>query len=519
MQKNSRIKYSVANLLSGFCYRILIMVTAFIVRTVFIKCLNEEYLGINGLYSNILSMLSLAELGFGTAMVYSMYQPLANKDYEKLSQLMKLYKQVYSIVGAVVLVLGILIVPFLDLLIKNKPDINGLTFYYLLFLGNSVVSYWFFAYRLSIFQADQKSYVITRYQSLFNLIKSVFQIIVLLVFKNFTAYLIIQILCTIAQNFAISCKAKRNYPIWCLNKNDSLPQSEKKKIFKDVRALMLAKVSHVILNGTDNMIISAFVNINSVGLLSNYYLITEAVSGILTQITGAITASLGNFFAIESKDAGYQMFKKFDFLNFWLYGFSIVAFVGLLNPFITLWIGSKFLLDKYVILALSLNFIVAGFMNTLWTFRSTLGLFTQGRIRPLIVSLLNIILSILFSYKWGVAGVLFATSISRLLVNLWYDPLLLHKYGFNKSVLPYYKKMILRGALLGIIVFFIQIISNEIFRVETNIINFIIMVIIVVIVPNFIFFVIYFKTDEFQYFFKLLISLFYKIKNNLDCRK
>ena len=194
MSEGGRLKKSATNMVSGMIYRVLTMLTAFVVRTVFIKCLSNDYLSVNGLYSSILSMLSLAELGFSTAMVYSMYKPLAEKDYQKLSQIMRLYKRVYFIIGTVILLAGLALVPFLDLIIKNKPDIDGLTFYYLLFLFNSVISYWFFAYRSSVLQADQKSSVISNYSSVFNLIKTVAQIVVLIVFKNFTVYLLTQML-------------------------------------------------------------------------------------------------------------------------------------------------------------------------------------------------------------------------------------------------------------------------------------------------------------------------------------
>ena len=182
MKKRGRLQNSALNLFSGFAYRIFLMITAFVVRTVFIKCLSADYLGINGLYSNILSMLSLAELGFGSAMVYSMYKPLAESDYRKLSQIIKLYKKVYRIIGTIILIAGLCLVPFLDLLIKNKPDVDGLTFYYILFLLNTVVSYWFFAYYTSILNADQKSYVLSGYDSFFSCIKALGQICVLLIF-------------------------------------------------------------------------------------------------------------------------------------------------------------------------------------------------------------------------------------------------------------------------------------------------------------------------------------------------
>lgn len=504
MAEKGRLHNSMLNLFSGFAYRFLILITGFIVRTIFVRCLSEDYLGINGLYTGVLNMLSLAELGFGTAMVYSMYKPLAEKDYEKLGMLMQLYKKVYRIIGAVVLTLGLLLIPFLDYIIKNKPDIDGLTFYYILFLLNSVASYWFFAYRNSLLQADQKAHIISSYNSLFNLIKCVLQIIVLLVFRNYTVYLLIQILCTAGQNIALAVRAKKSYPLVMKKTEKSLSKEETKSIFGDVKALALSRISHVILNSSDTIIISAFVGVNWVGLLSNFTMITEAVTGILTQITAAVSASLGNFFAKEDKQAGYAMFKRIEFLNFWLYGFSAIALVTLLNPFVTVWLGERFYLSVGVVIALAVRFFVDGFMNTLWTFRSTLGLFTQGKYRPLIVAGLNVVLSIGLSYVWGMAGVLAATSISRACVNLWYDPWLLHKHGFGKSVKPFYISYCLRIILLVAVSALMTVISKLIFAGGITIVRFAIMTVLTAIIPNLIFLAVFFKTDEFRYFVNLV---------------
>lgn len=514
--RKGRFQSSVFNLTSGFFYRILIMLTAFVVRTVFIRCLNEDYLGINGLYSNILSMLSLAELGFGTAMVYSMYKPLAEKDSEKIAQLMHLYRKAYTIIGTAILVLGLCLIPFLDLLIKNKPDIEGLTLYYVLFLLNTVVSYWFFAYRNSLLQADQRSYVISNYNSIFNLVKSVFQIVVLLVFHNYLLYLLTQILCTICQNIALAVKVKKDYPVFKI-KDAKLPKEERKHIFKDVKALMLQKVSFTVLNSTDSLIISAFVGVNWVGLLSNYTMIEEAIVGILSQVTASFSASVGNFFATEDKESGFRLFNRLEFMNFWFYGFSAIALIVLLNPFVTIWLGEHYLLGMGAVIALGCRFYVAGYMNTLSTFRSTLGLFVQGQFRPLIAAGLNIALSIGLSYPFGVAGVLAATSITRLVVNMWYTPLVIHRDGFGKSVVPFYKKYLFRITLLvAITAGMLWISKNIVFVNGVSIVSFIIMVGLTAIIPNLVFAIVFSRTDEFRYFVDLLCTrVFSKVINKL----
>lgn len=505
MNNVSRKKNSFINFISGIGNRLLTMLLSFAVRTVFVKCLNTEYLGVNGLYTNILTMLSLAELGFGTAMVYSMYKPLAEKDEQKLRQLMKLYKKVYIIIGWVVLVVGLCLVPFLDVLIKDKPDVKGLTFYYILFLLDSVFSYWFFAYKSSLLQADQKLYITTNYSIVFNIIKSGLQIAVLIILHNFTAYLIMQIVCTIGQNICVAIKVNKTYPYLNIKDKTKLPKNERNKIFDDVKALMLTKIGYVALNGTDNVIISAFVGVKQVGLLSNFLMISDAITAVLTQVAASISASLGNFFVKEENDSGYYLFKRIDFLNFWTHGFSMVALITLLKPFVNIWLGKDYLIEQNAVVCIGINFFVAGFINTMSTFRTTLGLFTQGKYRPIIVAVINVGLSILLSYKWGMTGVLAATFISRLCVNLWYDPLLIHRDGFNKPVKPYYFKLLFRFSLLACVVVVMQLISSAVFAGGVTIIKFIIMVIITAILPNIVFLIVFCRNDEFKYFKNLVV--------------
>ena len=504
---NSRIRKSARNMTSGIAYRILTVFTAFLVRTVFIRCLGNDYLGVNGLYGSILSMLSLAELGFGTAMVYSMYKPLADKDYPKLTQLMKLYRDVYRIIGAVVLILGLLLIPFLDILIKNKPNVQGLTFYYCLFLFDSVLSYWFFAYRSAILQADQRGSVISNYSSIFNLIKSCLQIVVLLLFHNYTIYLLSQMFCTITQNIFIARRASKDYPIFKDTGDDQLPIEEKSKIFSDVKALMLQKVSFKVLNTSDSLIISAFVGVNMVGLLSNYLLIEEAIKAFLSQVLTSITASMGNYFAKEKREDSYRLFCRLDFMNFWLYTFSSIALVSLLSPFVNLWLGESYLLEEIAVVALVLRFYVEGYMNMMSAFRTTLGLFTQGKYIPLAVAAINIVLSIGLSYPIGIAGVLIATPLSRLLIHAWYTPYIIHRDAFHKSVKPFYCIWLTRLVIFVVILAITLVIRMVIINSVPGLGGFIIMVLLTAFIPNSILYAIYRKSDEFRYFKRMAKSI------------
>lgn len=511
MSVKSRVNNSIKNMASGLFSQLISVILSFVVRTVFIKYLSEDYLGINGLFTNILTVLSLAELGFGTAMVYSMYKPLAENDVEKLKSLMKLYKKVYLWIGIVVAICGISIIPFMDYLIKDKPDVDNLTLIYLMFLVNSVFSY-FYAYKRSILSADQKQYVISQYRYIFIVIKSVFQISILIILNDFIIYLGIQIVMTLLENIFLSQKVDRLYPFLKEKNIEKLPTGEMKKIVEDVKALMISKFGSVILNGTDNIIISKYVGVAAVGLLSNYTLITGALVMVLSQVSSAITGSIGNYVAKENKDSQYKLFKTVDFCMFWIYGFATICLIVLLNPFIELWIGKKYILNESTIIVLSVNFLISGIMTSLWTFRSTMGLFVQGKYRAIIVAGLNIVVSIVLAKELGIVGVLLGTTISRVLVNLWYDPYIIFREGFNKDVKSYYISYILRSILIAVVCGIVYLFKYFIFRNGINEIRFIGLMFVVSIIPNIIFILIYYNRPEFKYIKNILNNIVVKLK-------
>lgn len=498
--ENSRLKNSALNFASGFLGRVLTILLNFVVRTIFIYCLNEAYLSVNGLYSNILTVLSLAELGFGSAMVYRMYAPVAVKDYQKTAALLQFYKKIYIIIGVVIFLLGLCVIPFMDYIIKDKPDISGLTLYYILFLVNTSISYWFSSYKASVLYADQKEYIKTNVQNTMAILQSGLQIVLLLLFRKYLLYLLVQLVGNIFLNLYVAHLVDKRYPEIQTYQGASLSAEERVQIRKDTEALVLSRFGHVALNGTDNIIISAVVGVLWVGRLSNYTLICDSVTSVLCQITAAITGSLGNFFATEDKHAGYALFKKVEFLNFWLYGFSFIALVTLLDPFVQIWAGGRFVLGLPISIAIAINFFVAGYMNTLWVFRSTLGLFKQGKFRPILVAILNIVLSIVLGRLWGVFGVLFATFLSRAAISLWYDPLILHRYGFEVSCKPFFARYFRRVLLLAAVLIAMLAIRHVVLSSATTVLRFAIMTMVTAIVPNAIFWLAYRRCEEYAYF-------------------
>lgn len=514
MNNNGRIANSTRNLLYGFLSQLIVLILNFIVRIVFIKFLGETYLGVNGLFSNILSVLSLAEMGFGTAMTYNLYKPLADNNEEEISSLMRFYAFIYKCIGIFVAIAGLIVLPFLNCIIKDTNGIDHIQLIYLMFLADSVFSY-FFAYRRSILNADQKAYICSQYRYIFVIIKSIIQIILIALFKNFFLYLFIQILFTFLENFFISRKVTKIYP-YLKNKNiKPLSKNSISSIKKDVGALVLSKVANVALNGTDNIIISAFTNVKNVGILSNYTLVSGSLTMIISQVSSALTGSLGNYIASETQDKHYDIFKKIDFLYFIIYAFCFVCMFILYNPFISVFFGENYTFDTSIVFVFCLNYLIEGMLQSLWTFRTTMGLFVQGKYRPLFTATINIFVSVILAKYLGVFGVLLGTTISRLCVNVWVDPFIIFRYGLNMSPIIYFKTYIKRLSLIACITIMLTFIKKVFFPVHFTFFSFCLLLSVTVCASLIGLLYPYRLSEELMYFLnitKKYINLFTKRK-------
>lgn len=433
----SRTKNVSVNTTIALICQVFNLLATFVTRTIFIRILDAEYLGVNGLFTNVLTILSFAELGIGNAIVFSMYKPLAIGDKGKLGSLMALYKKAYTIIGAFVAGGGICVTPFLELIIKHTPDIpESIPVLYILFLANTASSY-FFVYKKNIIIADQKNFIVLIVTQLVTVARVILQTIFLVITHQYIVYLIIQIVCTIADNVICSMIADRLYP-FLKEKAAPLSIEESSGIFRNVKALALYKFGSVILNGTDNILISAMIGVREVGLVSNYVLITTSCNAILQKITDAFTASVGNLNALEGADKQYIVFKKIFFITAWIFGYASIGLATVSQPFIQAWIGEDYLLGMSVLLAIVAEFYVKGIHSVAYTYRSTLGFFVEGRWSALLAAGVNLVLSIILCNTIGLAGVFIATPISRIFSIGIVDPVLIFHKGFKKNVLEYY---------------------------------------------------------------------------------
>lgn len=513
---NSRTMNSLKNIITGFVGQFLQLGISFISRIIFVRCLSEAYLGVNGLFTNILSMLSLAELGISSAISYALYKPLAEHDNSKIAALMGFYANAYKIIGIVIGIAGVILIPFLDFFISDPGNIKeDIRIIYCIFLFNTVLSY-FFSYKTTLITADQKSYLISTISYSILFIQTIIQIVVLLITNNYLVYLVCQSVGTLITNIALSKAADRLYPMIRQKKENQfeLSKEDKKSLFVNIKALMIIKISGVLVNSTDNIIISATKGLGlvSTGIASNYTLLTSTLNTIINQIFNGITASVGNLNAVTNEKDRKYFFNIINLMNFWLYGWSAVAFLVLSNDIVFLLFGGNYVLDFSVVFILAVNYYTVGMQNAIWTYKNTLGLFNYGKYLILITGIINIILSILLGQKLGLFGIFFATFISRLLTNLWYDPYAVFKYGLKANIRSYLLRYLYFIFILIIEYIFIKFLISMFAFNNQIILNFLIKLIICIIIPNIINILFFFKTKEYQY-------VFYKFKSLIKLNK
>ena len=504
-----RTKNSIKNIIMNFLYNFLNYGLRFASRIVFVKTLAKVYLGVNGLLSNVLGILALAELGIGKAIGYSLYEPLAKNNTKKVRSLMQFYKNAYRIIALVVLVLGLILLPVLPYLIKNGDGIENLNIIYIIFLLNMAVGY-LFSYKRTLVSSDQKNYLIVPFTMSFNIITSVLQIVVLLLFKNYIVYLLIQSVCIVLENIIVNRYIDKKYPYLTSNE-EILPidKTELAIIKTKIKALLLHKVGSYTLSSTDNLIISTLIGIVTVGIYSNYSLIINMISSFIYLLVSNVIASLGNLIASENPKKCFKVFNEMNFICFVLYGISFVCFINLFNPFIELAFGSNYLLTMPVVYIIVINFYLTGLNNVVISIQTASGLYEKDKYVPLIQSAVNLVISIYLGKKIGLAGVFIGTIISTF-IPLIVKPVIVYKNVFKENVTLYFKDFT-KQAIVVIVSVFISTFIAKYVQISNFYINFVVLLLISLVVPCVIIFIVFHKNEAY----KNVISRIKHIFNNI----
>ena len=499
MNQNSRTTNVIRNMIGGVGGQIFTSILMFVCRTYFIKLLGATYLGVNGLFSNILSMLSLAELGIGPAIVFSMYKPIADNDELHIAKLMNFYKSAYRIVACVVAVIGLALLPFLNHLIKDTGGVENLRLIFILILSNTVISY-FYAYKGSMLNADQKSYITVIFRNVFAVIQNIAQIIVLIMTGNFILYLIVQIITTFLGNLIQAVYVDKKYPFLVKYKNEKIDKDERKAIMKRVQGMMMHKIGGFVLNSTDNLVLSKFVGLVAVGVYSNYLMIINLVKTYVSFFSSSISASVGNLIAKETKEKIYEIFQINFFIHFWIYTVCMVCFWTIFQTFIRFWIGSDYLIDRVTLMMVLLVFYLYGVHHAVDSFTNASGIFFETRWKPILECIINLSSSIFLAVKLGMLGV-FLGSVIAYVCTAWIEWYYLYLRVFNKSVIRMIVRYVSYLAIAIISSLAIEALCG-ILDTESIFMNIVIRVVISVVISNAVIVGLFFNTKEFKFVLK-----------------
>ncbi len=479
---------------------------------VFTHTLSEDYVGINGLFTDILNVLALSELGIGTAITYALYKPISEKNIEKQKSLMLLYKRMYRVIAGVVLGVGLLIIPFMDVLIKNQPQVDNLILLYLFYLANSVVSY-LFIYKRTLIDAHQLSYIGVLCQTFFLVVQNIIQIVILCTTHNFLLFVIVLLSCTLFNNITISVKANRMYPFLKDHNVEPLEAEEKKSIKQNIKAMLMHKVGNVVVTNTDNLLLSSLVGIVSVAIYSNYFLVIGSIRQVLNQAFQGITASVGNLGVEESKERIKRIFDASFFIGQWMFGFAAICLYEVLTPFVELSFGSQYVFGTAITFVLCINFYLTGMRQATLVFRDSLGLFWYDRYKSIFEALINLVVSLILGYYYGVIGIFLGTLISTITTSLWVEPYMLYKHRLKMPVRGYFIKyawyVIVTAGAWYVTDMACSFIGGSV------LIQCVLKLGICIIVPNLIFLIIYCRNKEFVFVCRKAKALLQK-RNTTD---
>lgn len=502
-----RIQKAGKNIIFGYVSNLVILLVNFIQRTVFIYVLGRTLSGVNGVYTDVLSVLSLTELGIGTALNYSLYKPVAERDIEKIKSYMRFYKKAYLTIAGVIAILGIAISPFLKFILKNPGNLTlkELTLYYYLFLFNTVISY-FVTYKYSLVNAEQKNYIQTNITTLTKLATATVQISVLLLFRNFLFYLLAQSVVELLQKIFVTAYLNRLYPYLRDKDVRKLTAQETQVVATKTKALICHKVGDVARLQTDKIIISSFVSVDTAAVVDNYVYIITYVGNFVNIIFDSVISGFGNVVATESKERQYLLFKVYRFFACWLFGFGAVGFFHLLTPFIGgVWLhDAGWTLPRVTVALLVTDFYLKGGRTVLLNFKIASGLFEQDRFLPLVQGAVNLVVSVVLVMKIGVTGVYVGTLVSGILANL-IRPGIIYRVCFDKKAGVYFKDSLKYILVILAVGAAITPIRHAVMG-EVTILTFALMVVLITLLYNLVFLAVFHRTEEFSYLWDAVAS-------------
>lgn len=503
-----RTSNSIKNILFSLILGFVVIIINFIAQRFFVESLGIEYLGLNGLLTNVVSLLSIVELGLGAAIVYHLYEPMHRGDIQKVSSIMQFYRLGYRVIALAIVILGVVSMPFLPLIVGESSIAANIPLIYTLFIGNAAVSY-LLSYKRSILYADQKNYIINAIHLAALLVLNGLQIWALILTQNYYLYLALRVAATLIENFIINTIVNKRYSIDILP--EPLNKALRKDIFTKVKGLAFHKMGSFLVLGSTNIIISVILGISTVGLYSNYLLIQTAFTTLSFQVSSAIKASIGNLLVDANKEAAFSVFKRLQFANQLMAVVVTSIFFISSSSFVKLWLGDDFVFGIGVVAAMSLNLYLILVRSVFNNFKEAAGIFYEDRLVPLIESAINIIASIILMHFMGLAGAFIGTALSSLALHAYSYPKYVYKGIFGKSYREYTQK-VLSDLFVAIVIIVTAWGVSRLVNLDSLPLQLFSDVVIAVIVPAVLLWVLYRQRDEYLYFKGLVVRMAKKLK-------
>lgn len=490
-----RTRNTTRNTVWGIAEKLLALVLPFVARTILLHLLGEKYLGINSLFSSILQVLNMADLGIGTAIIYNMYKPIAEDNVNEICALLALYKKIYRIIGCIILFLGLLLMPFLHYFIEGEvPNDVNIRLVFSIYLINTTLSYFLFAYKRSLLYAFHRNDIGTKVSMILILMQYTLQIGVLFIIKNYYLYLIILPVITLLNNIIIDVITKKMYPQYVCRGDVS--EAIKRGIKKQVSGIFIGKLCGTTRNSLDSIFISMFLGLTEVAIYSNYFYILNSVHSILGIIITSMMGGVGNSIVSETKKKNYEDFKKFTFLYSWLAGWCTCCMLSLYQHFMIIWVGQELIFPSHIMVLFCIYMYALSTIDIKNLYVTAAGLWWENKIRALLEFIVNFLFNYILGKYFGISGILIATLITVIVVNFVYGTYILFKYYFTEESLS---KHYLRHAVYFIVILTVSVITYFINSLlpKTGLLFLLAKTGICMILPNWMFYIIYRRTEIF----------------------
>lgn len=478
-------------------------------RKVFLDHLGAELLGVSSLFSDVLLLFSFADLGIGTAIMFSMYRPLAENDEKKIRSLLLFYRTIYNYVILALIVLSLAFIPFI-FTIKTTIPIRDLLIYYGLFQFNNIILY-LWAFRESYVVASQKERVLTRINLVFQVGITILLMVAVILYSNYLVYLVLSAAFVLLKRVWVNQYLKRKYPITVLDGAESLEKREKVDILKKSYALLVTKIGNLLINQTDSLVVSVMVNVTQWGFASNYLVIKKSVFNVTDKIYSGMLPSMGNLLASDDKTRFKSVFYLYDFLNAWLHTFCLIAFVSLSSPFVELFFGKDVVLPMDFVLVFFLAAFLDGLRTPVSVVREASGSFEADKWYTMIAAAVNLIVSLPMAHFWGLNGVFFGTIAAMIVLHVSRTVVLFRDPAYEITpgayLLEILKHLVVGVLILGGTVSLLSWIGGYL---QNLFLAFLVKCVLVLIVPNALWVAIYGRSPYFKEFVVLTKRLIHK---------